>query len=56
MNLIPFDLSLNTNLLVDVAYVQSGKKCDCICPSCNIPLIARKSQCKVSKHLITVKG
>jgi len=42
MNLIPFALSLNTNLLVDVADVQSGRKCGCICPSCNIPLIARK--------------
>jgi hypothetical protein len=42
MNLIPFALSLNTNLLVDVADVQSGKKCGCICPSCNIPLIAKK--------------
>jgi len=42
MNLIPFALSLDTNLLVDVADVQSGKKCDCICPSCNLPLIARK--------------
>jgi len=42
MNLIPFALSLDTNLLVDVADVQSGKKCGCICPSCNIPLIARK--------------
>lgn len=42
MNLIPFALSLNTNLLVDVDDVQSGKKCGCICPSCNIPFIARK--------------
>lgn len=42
MNLIPFALSLDTNLLVDVADVQSGKKCGCICPSCNIPLIAKK--------------
>jgi len=42
MNLIPFALSLDTKLLVDVADVQSGKKCGCICPSCNIPLIARK--------------
>lgn len=42
MNLIPFALSLDTHLLVDVADVQSGKKCGCICPSCNIPLIARK--------------
>lgn len=42
MNLIPFALSVDTNLLVDVSDVQSGKKCGCICPSCNIPLIAKK--------------
>ena len=42
MNLIPFALLLDKNLLVDVADVQSGKKCGCIFPSCNIPLIARK--------------
>jgi hypothetical protein len=42
MNLIPFALSLETNLLVDVADVQSGKQCGCICPSCKIPLIAKK--------------
>ena len=44
MNLIPFALSLDTKLLVDVADVQSGKKCGCICPSCNIPLVARKGK------------
>jgi hypothetical protein len=42
MNLIPFALSLETNMLVDVADVPSGKKCGCICPSCKIPLIAKK--------------
>jgi len=42
MNLIPFALSLETNTLVDVADVPSGKKCGCICPSCSIPLIAKK--------------
>lgn len=42
MNLIPFALSLDKNILVDVADVQSGKECGCICPSCNIPLIAKK--------------
>jgi hypothetical protein len=42
MNLIPFALSLDKNTLVDVSDVQSGKKCGCICPSCNIPLVAKK--------------
>jgi len=44
MNLIPFALSKETNLLVDVADVPSGKKCACICPSCEIPLVARKGE------------
>ncbi|MFT5294354.1 MAG: hypothetical protein ACI9YH_000360 [Colwellia sp.] len=44
MNLIPFALSLETNVLVDVADVQSGKKCGCVCPSCSIPLIAKKGE------------
>jgi hypothetical protein len=38
MNLIPFALSLNTNLLIDVADIQSGKKCGCICPNWGKPL------------------
>lgn len=42
MNLIPFAKSQETNLLVDVADVPSGQKCGCICPSCNLPLIAKK--------------
>ncbi len=46
MSLIPFALSLETNLLVDVADVQSGKKCGCVCPSCKIPLIAKKGDVK----------
>jgi hypothetical protein len=44
MNLIPFALLLDTKLLIDVADVESGKKCGCICPSCKIPLIAKKRQ------------
>ena len=42
MNLIPFAYLASTHELVDVADVPSGRKCQCICPSCNIPLVARK--------------
>jgi hypothetical protein len=46
MNLIPFALLPETDLLVDVADVASGRKCGCICPSCKIPLIAKKGEIK----------
>lgn len=38
---LPFGLDEN-NTLVHIADVQSGKKCDCFCPSCRIPLVAVK--------------
>jgi hypothetical protein len=42
MHLIPFAFILGTELLIDIADVESGKKCGCIFPSCKIPLIAKK--------------
>lgn len=42
MNLIPFAYLASTSELVDVADVPSGRSCQCICPSCKIPLVARK--------------
>jgi predicted Zn-ribbon and HTH transcriptional regulator len=44
MNLIPFAYIAATKELVDVADVPSGKGCRCVCPSCNIPLIAKKGK------------
>ncbi len=44
MNLIPFAYLTSTEELVDVADVPSGKSCQCVCPSCNIPLIAKKGE------------
>jgi hypothetical protein len=46
-NHIPFGLFTTTNELVDVADVELGKKCNCICPSCRTPLIARKGNIKI---------
>jgi len=37
-------------LLVHVDQVPRGKACNCVCPSCKAPLLARKGQ-KVSHHL-----
>lgn len=39
--LIPFGLHEETEQLVDVASVARGRECDCVCPSCRTPLIAR---------------
>ena len=44
--LIPFGLHLKSNQVVDVGSVQNGIKCDCICPSCKTPLIARHGSIK----------
>ena len=40
---LPFGLNEN-NTLVHIADVESGRKCCCICPSCNSPLIAVKGK------------
>jgi Competence protein CoiA-like family len=41
MNLIPFGLTAHNTTLVDVSEVKGGSACNCICPSCKSPLIAR---------------
>jgi hypothetical protein len=46
MNLIPFAYLASTHELIDVADVPSGKDCQCYCPSCKIPLIAKKGEIK----------
>ncbi|MHA3126753.1 competence protein CoiA family protein [Legionella pneumophila] len=38
---LPFGLNEN-NVIVHIANVESGKSCNCICPSCSTPLIAAK--------------
>ena len=42
-NLIPFGLCVITDELMDIAEVQRGKKCNCVCPSCATPLVARQA-------------
>lgn len=42
-NLIPFGLCAISGELMDVAEVQRGKKCNCVCPSCATPLVARQA-------------
>lgn len=46
MTLIPFGQDKTTGRLVDVSDVSQGAGCNCICPSCNIPLIAKQGLVK----------
>lgn len=42
MDLIPFALDRQSNKIVDIDAVPSGLACNCICPSCKQPLLAKK--------------
>lgn len=46
LNLIPFGLHAPSSSLADVGSVKKGVQCDCICPSCKTPLIARQGEIK----------
>ncbi len=42
---LPFGINEN-NTIIHVADVERGKKCNCVCPSCRVPLIAAKGSKK----------
>lgn len=46
MNKVPFVLKKDTQIYVDVHDVERGLSCNCICPSCDTPLIAKQGQNK----------
>lgn len=46
---------LKDGILVHINDVQSGLKCNCVCPECASPLVARKGQ-KVSHHFAHYKS
>lgn len=48
MSLIPFAYSTPLKKLVDVSDVPSGLSCMCLCPSCNMKLLARKGE--INEH------
>ena len=50
---LPF--GLKNGEIIDVSKVQNGLRCDCICPSCKSPLIARKGS-KTSHHFAHYKA
>lgn len=41
--------------LVHIGEVPRGKACDCVCPSCKVPLVARKGQ-RLSHHFAHAGG
>ena len=45
-NLIPFGFHVPSQSLTDVGSVKKGRQCDCICPSCKTPLVARQGEIK----------
>jgi len=40
-NLIPFGIEKDTGEILDVGETKQGRACDCVCPACQTPLIAR---------------
>jgi hypothetical protein len=44
LNKIPFGLRETDQQYVDIADVNNGKKCGCICPSCKMPLQAKQGR------------
>lgn len=42
LSLIPFGLRISDQQYVDASEVKKGLDCECICPSCKTPLIARQ--------------
>ncbi|MEH6949117.1 competence protein CoiA family protein [Bacillus sp. JJ634] len=51
---LPFGLKKD-NTLVHISEVESGLKCNCVCPSCYHPLIAKKGP-KTTHHFAHDKG
>ena len=47
--------ALKNNLLVHISDVERGKNCQCVCPACNEPLIAKKGE-KVLHHFAHSTG
>lgn len=43
---VPFGMRKSTHEYVAVDEVSSGKTCDCVCPSCQLPLIAKQGKVK----------
>jgi hypothetical protein len=52
---LPFGLKADSNKMVHVSDVDNGKRCDCICPACRIPLIAAKGK-KLQHHFRHYNG
>jgi hypothetical protein len=55
---IPFGFDTDSNKIVDIASVENGLSCNCICLICGTSLIARQGQNKKwhFSHSTEVKG
>jgi uncharacterized protein YuzE len=41
---LPFGLQQSTGLIVHISEVERGRMCNCVCPSCQVPLNAHKGE------------
>jgi hypothetical protein len=55
-NHIKLPFALRDGVLVHISEVESGLKCNCICPDCKSPLVARKKEGKVTPHFAHHNG
>jgi len=56
MNKVPFALKKDTQIYVDVHDVERGLSCNCICPSCDTPLIAKQGEDKAWHFAHATRG
>lgn len=56
MNKVPFALDIDTQIYVDVHDVERGLSCNCICPSCDTPLIAKQGEDKAWHFAHVTRG
>lgn len=56
MNKVPFALKKDTQIYFDVHDVERGLSCNCICPSCDTPLIAKQGEDKAWHFAHATRG
>ncbi len=56
MNLNLFYAVNKNNILVDVDSVPNGQKCECFCPSCHAPLVAKNGGSVLAHHFAHASG
>jgi len=54
--LLQFGISRKTGCVVDITMVKRGLACDCVCPDCGAPLLARKAQINIHHFSHYING